>query len=284
MISIEKGIANYLDFFHTFFYHELETNFTQAGFEASWGDGSDLNILFRFKEIVYTENKSSKQKFIEDKDNSKIRKPLTISPNGFGDYYKGIFAIQRFYADTVIFSNYISDLVYDLFIVSDAKRKKDSDRFTQELNEIVTTLNADFNISDNRIIVMEKGKEYPLEAVASGLKTFAPLILAMKHGLIEDTLIVDEPEVSLHPAWIEVMAELLYKISRKGVKVFIATHSDVFIEKMNWFLKHDTSFNLDVWKFERKEDGNHARTLELEDREVPTAEYLKVYYEIVKGF
>ncbi|OHD55653.1 MAG: hypothetical protein A2Y33_13545 [Spirochaetes bacterium GWF1_51_8] len=284
IISIKKENTNYLEIFHPLFYHELETNFVHAGFGASWGNGSDLNIIFRCNEIVYQENKNSKQKVIEDKYNALIGKTIAISPNGFGDYYKGIFAIQRFYADNAIFSNYISDLVYDLFIVSDAKRKKDSDRFTQELNEIVTIINADFNISDNKIIVMEKGKEYPLEAVASGLKTFAPLILAMKHGLIEDTLIIDEPEVSLHPAWIEVMAELLYKISKKGVKVFIATHSDVFIEKMNWFLKHDAEFNLDVWKFERKEDGNHARTLELEDREVPTAEYLKVYYEIVKGF
>jgi predicted ATPase len=106
----------------------------------------------------------------------------------------------------------------------------------------------------------------------------------MKSGLIEDSLIVDEPEVSLHPAWVEVMAKLLHDISKKGVKVFIATHSDVFIEKMNWFLKHDEKFNLDVWKFERREDGNHARTLELEDREIPTVEYLDVYYNIVKGF
>ena len=36
---------------------------------------------------------------------------------------------------------------------------------------------------------------------------------------------VDEPEVNLHPAWQKIMIEVLYKLSKEGVNVVIASHS-----------------------------------------------------------
>jgi energy-coupling factor transporter ATP-binding protein EcfA2 len=279
--------------YYNVFYRKLNKNYLSEHFFNYRKENPDCRMeIFlndtKFKDSINfkwgMDNQGNLHPDITDlskEETLKISKPTAISPNGFGDYYKGIFAADRFYGDIVVFSSFVSDFLSDIFVVGDAKK---DNRFSSEINDLISVLNADFKVGDNRILIQEKNSEFPLENAASGLKTFAPLILAMKSGLIEDSLIVDEPEVSLHPAWVEVMAKLLHDISKKGVKVFIATHSDVFIEKMNWFLKHDEKFNLDVWKFERREDGNHARTLELEDREIPTVEYLDVYYNIVKGF
>ena len=48
-------------------------------------------------------------------------------------------------------------------------------------------------------------------------------------------LIIDEPEINLHPAWQQVMIQVLYQLSVAGVHIIIASHSyDMMqcIEKM----------------------------------------------------
>jgi predicted ATP-dependent endonuclease of OLD family len=74
----------------------------------------------------------------------------------------------------------------------------------------------------------EDGKIFDLLDCATGVKSFSILQLLLKNGFLrKDTLlIVDEPEVHLHPQWIVEYARLILLLHKEiGVKFFIASHS-----------------------------------------------------------
>jgi predicted ATP-binding protein involved in virulence len=48
-----------------------------------------------------------------------------------------------------------------------------------------------------------------------------------------DMLMIDEPELNLHPANQRKLARLLARLVNVGVKVFVTTHSDYFIKEFN---------------------------------------------------
>jgi ABC-type multidrug transport system ATPase subunit len=48
-----------------------------------------------------------------------------------------------------------------------------------------------------------------------------------------DILMIDEPELNLHPANQRLMARLLARLVNAGVRVFITTHSDYILKEFN---------------------------------------------------
>ena len=51
-----------------------------------------------------------------------------------------------------------------------------------------------------------------------------------------DFLIIDEPELNLHPASQRLMARLLAKLVNVGINIFVTTHSDYFVRELNTLL------------------------------------------------
>lgn len=51
-------------------------------------------------------------------------------------------------------------------------------------------------------------------------------LLLRKGAILPGTfLFIDEPEVHLHPSWQMIFVDILYKLSKRGVNVVIASHS-----------------------------------------------------------
>lgn len=68
--------------------------------------------------------------------------------------------------------------------------------------------------------------------LSTGLKTFVILKTLLTMGVIENngTIILDEPEIHLHPEWQLVFAELIVLIQKEfGVHVLLNTHSPYFL-------------------------------------------------------
>ena len=69
---------------------------------------------------------------------------------------------------------------------------------------------------------------------SSSSKSMAELCFYLKHcAKIGQVLMIDEPELNLHPANQRKMAQLLAMLVNNGVKVFITTHSDYLIREFN---------------------------------------------------
>jgi predicted ATPase len=68
----------------------------------------------------------------------------------------------------------------------------------------------------------------PLKQAATGITSFAYLLQLLNNGYLQkDTLlIIDEPEVHLHPQWIVEYAKLLVLLNKKiGMKILISSHN-----------------------------------------------------------
>ena len=68
--------------------------------------------------------------------------------------------------------------------------------------------------------------------MSTGLKTFAILKRLLTNGCIEmnGTIILDEPEIHLHPEWQLVFAELIVLLHKEfGLHILLNTHSPYFL-------------------------------------------------------
>jgi len=73
-----------------------------------------------------------------------------------------------------------------------------------------------------------------LHLSSSTVKTFFSLVFYLEHlAKINETLIIDEPELNLHPSNQRKMAKVLSMISNRGIRVIVSTHSDYFLREIN---------------------------------------------------
>lgn len=102
------------------------------------------------------------------------------------------------------------------------------------LENINTILNGDFVKSESQEEFQEKGfrKSFRFSNLASGLKTFVILKKLLQNGVLVEkgVLILDEPEVHLHPAWQLQFAEIIVLLQKElNLHVLLTTHSPYFL-------------------------------------------------------
>jgi hypothetical protein len=87
------------------------------------------------------------------------------------------------------------------------------------------------------------GEQKPLSmALSSSLVTeLTPIILALRHLPDIPILILEEPEAHLHPKLQRRLAQVIVRLIRKGLYVWITTHSENFCQQINNFIKIGTS-------------------------------------------
>lgn len=90
-----------------------------------------------------------------------------------------------------------------------------------------------------------------IDNASMGVKAIALLQILGSSGLLkeDDILVLDEPEVHLHPAWQIVYAEAIVLIAKElGVKVLLTTHSPDFIQAIRLFsTKHEVQDSLTAY-------------------------------------
>jgi ABC-type ATPase involved in cell division len=77
-----------------------------------------------------------------------------------------------------------------------------------------------------------KGQKIEFSNMSSGLKIFAVIQKLLENSALQegDILIVDEPEVNLHPQWQVVLAEIMVRVYKElGVYIIVNSHSPYFI-------------------------------------------------------
>ena len=93
----------------------------------------------------------------------------------------------------------------------------------------------------NFYTVKHDGTRIPFSLEASGHKKFGFLGLLITCGQLEPGSILfwDEPENSLNPEHVSVLVDILLELSRNGVQMFIATHSEFFASCFNVYKKKE---------------------------------------------
>lgn len=82
-------------------------------------------------------------------------------------------------------------------------------------------------------------------ALSSGLKTFVILKTLLRNGSLrsKDVLILDEPEVHLHPDWLKLYAQLIVLLQQEyDLTILVTTHSFRLTEALDFYTrKHEIS-------------------------------------------
>lgn len=121
-------------------------------------------------------------------------------------------------------------------------RDKITDRLNLVFNEINHILKTDIvNSSEDE----EDEKKLNIINYSSGMKTFYLIKSLLENGVIREngTLILDEPEVHLHPEWQLKFAEIIVLLQKEfGLHILINSHSPYLVEAIDIFSKkNDTN-------------------------------------------
>jgi len=100
--------------------------------------------------------------------------------------------------------------------------------------ELVITSNGDINYRDE-----QSSKDLSLQTTATGIVNLGLIGLLLERNVITkgSFIIIDEPEVNLHPAWQKVMVDCLYELSKNGINIIIATHSIDMLKSIEMIVK-----------------------------------------------
>jgi len=112
---------------------------------------------------------------------------------------------------------------------------KEQDKLIQTL---MTIIRGRIQKEDYGSLVYYPGKRkrgFPVSLCATGLKSLAILYQLLHNGCLSDStlMVIDEPEVHLHPQWVVEYARMVVLIRKHlGVRFFIASHSPDMISAL----------------------------------------------------
>jgi predicted ATPase len=94
---------------------------------------------------------------------------------------------------------------------------------------------------------------------ASIIKTLSSLVVYLKHRAKDnDLIIIDEPEINLHPENQIILTRIFARLANKGFRLLISTHSDYIVRELNNLLilsrKDNTSVMKNAEEFSYKND------------------------------
>jgi predicted ATPase len=134
-------------------------------------------------------------------------------------------------------------------------------------DRVISLMKGKFDKDDkDNTFFLKKNKRIELVNTATGIKYFGIFqVLSQNNYLNKDTiLILDEPEVHLHPKWQLKMAKLIVELVKNGVKIVVNSHSPYMIEALERYSeKADivSDFYLAEDGFIAKVDDNNSKTL-----------------------
>jgi len=105
------------------------------------------------------------------------------------------------------------------------------------LSDFADIIGGDYLVTKNdELYYVPKGKRIKLtmDESSSAVRSLLDIGFYLRHGAARgDLLMVDEPELNLHPENQRRVARLFARLVNLGIKVFITTHSDYIIKELN---------------------------------------------------
>lgn len=138
------------------------------------------------------------------------------------ELYRQPLAIRRFLADMKDKFGQLSENSKYCYLADEIENK---------------IMHGHLRVSESGSICYKKegmNKEIPLSLSSSGVKTICSIILFLRNSAMDcNLIIIDEPEINLHPKYQILIARILARIVNAGIRLIISTHSDYIIRELN---------------------------------------------------
>lgn len=101
-------------------------------------------------------------------------------------------------------------------------------------NKLIQLTQGDFLEKENRFVFLDSvsNQEIELENLSTGIKSLAILLKLIENKDISDNsmIVLDEPEIHLHPKWQLIFAEILVLLQKEfNLNIVLTSHSPYFI-------------------------------------------------------
>lgn len=170
-------------------------------------------------------------------------------------------------------SNYAIPIRRNLNTIRDYKNSHhNSGSFAKKNPDVIELLNlvngGVFEIVNGNINFVNEESSTPIEYSSSSAKSQFLLDHYIKNkDLINHIIIIDEPELNLHPDKQKLMARLLIRLVNANIKILITTHSDHLVREINNCIMLDNKFD---GKSEFMEKYNYKECDSLEPSKIKT--------------
>jgi len=161
----------------------------------------------------------------------------------------------------------IPDYILDTFALLDSEvvQNESLSELIQLKKKIVNNIGGEISLSESGDLQFINKKEsedsyaVDLHQTATGAISLGIIALLLEKKIIvpNSVLIFDEPEVNLHPAWQQVMIQVLYQLSIAGVRIVMASHSFDMMESIEKMMDLHEKNDQDV--------SEHFSVIQLED-------------------
>ena len=142
--------------------------------------------------------------------------------------------------------------------------QRDLADYSEIYSEISKIINGEITIDLLEGVRYKKNdREINIKNTAVGIKSFGLIQLLLKNNRLNNRtlLIIDEPEVHLHPTWQVKYAEILVRLSKEfEIPMVLTSHSPYFIEALESYskkYKYESSTNF--YFAEKNEDGSSSK-------------------------
>lgn len=165
---------------------------------------------------------------------------------------------DRFNHDIQLIGKLSQSLTQKASLIDEATYKK---RIATILDKFKETVNGDFIEKEDRFTFSNKktNQEFELSNLSTGIKAFAILMKLIENRDIKDytCIVLDEPEVHLHPKWQLIYAELLILLQKEfSLNIILTTHSPYFVNAIEVFSrKHQILDKCTYYLAEEKEEN-----------------------------
>lgn len=141
-----------------------------------------------------------------------------------------------------------------------------------------TFFTSDFSFRKEDLIFV------PTYNTSSGIKQTGILELLLTKDKLKpgSFLIIDEPEVNLHPDWQFKFAEIIVLLAKEAdIKIYINSHSPMFIEAMDAFIEYYDMENDVNYYLTDKSDENEKK---YDFNKIDSNELYKIYENLGNGY
>lgn len=235
-VSRIKDVLNVsgIDFLKSVLERKLDAEFNEQVCNIFSGDDGEIQLQIKDKIITAS---------VENEGSVDIQNPGDVSlhtevvyiddpfvlddPSMFYRHIPSASADHRYHLRKKLFWPDTEANVFDEIIAKD--------KLNSIYEKISSVCSGDIIRSKRSVLgYQRKGSDKVLNVrnLSTGLKTFVILKMLLTSGAIEHngTIILDEPEIHLHPEWQLLFAELIVLIQKEfGVHVLLNTHSPYFL-------------------------------------------------------